>query len=278
MLDIDNVHASRHVSEREAITLHAVTLHAPSGDARKTSLALLISVALHALLLFLIATLTVVGPAHETSEPFALYLGPIGAAGGIGGSRGSGAPAAAASGETAEKLDAQIARKPEPIPVPTADAVAVPKPNPPPVAKPPQPKLAAATPSPPLPSSGQGASSGSASAVGEPNGVPGGQGAGGAGAGGTASYEQALAAWLDSHKYYPSTLRRRGIEGEGKLRIEITRAGRLVGVEVARAFSHPSLESIAEDWVKRSEPFPPMPASIPGESYTFVVPVVFRLE
>jgi protein TonB len=126
------------------------------------------------------------------------------------------------------------------------------------------------------------ASTGEAPGTGEGSGVAagvrGGPGGGGGGAGGTAAYEQVLAAWLDRHKYYPSTLRRRGIEGEGKLGIRITREGKIVHVEVLKTFSHPSLEPIAQDWVRRSEPFPPMPSSLPGDTYSFAVPVVFRLE
>jgi TonB family protein len=114
----------------------------------------------------------------------------------------------------------------------------------------------------------------------------GGQGPGGAsgsGSGGgtgslTIAYEQTLAAWLNSHKYYPASLRRRGIEGEGKLQIRIARSGHVLEVDVAAAFPHPSLEAISQDWVKRAQPFPRVPDTIPGESYVFIVPVGFRLQ
>jgi len=118
--------------------------------------------------------------------------------------------------------------------------------------------------------------------VGDESGIGGvgvGGGGGGAGAGSlAATYEQTLAAWLSSHKYYPSSLRRRGIEGEGKLRIRIARSGHVLAVDVAAAFTHPSLEAISEDWVKRAQPFPPVPDTIPGDSYVFIVPVGFRLQ
>ena len=104
-------------------------------------------------------------------------------------------------------------------------------------------------------------------------------GGGGGGSGRVAvAYEQALAAWLDSHKYYPANLRRRGIEGEGKLRIRIARSGRVLAIDVAAAFSHPSLEAVSQDWVRRAQPFPPVPEAIPGDDYVFVVPVGFRLQ
>jgi periplasmic protein TonB len=102
---------------------------------------------------------------------------------------------------------------------------------------------------------------------------------GGGGSGRVAvAYEQSLAAWLDSHKYYPANLRRRGIEGEGKLRIRIARSGRVLAIDVAAAFSHPSLEAISQDWVWRAQPFPPVPEAIPGDDYVFIVPVGFRLQ
>jgi protein TonB len=119
---------------------------------------------------------------------------------------------------------------------------------------------------------------------------PGGRGAGGASGGGSGrasgsgpgslaiAYEQTLAAWLNSHKYYPANLRRRGIEGEGKLRIRIARSGHVLAVDVAAAFPHPSLEAISQDWVKRAQPFPPVPDTIPGDTYVFIVPVGFRLQ
>jgi protein TonB len=97
------------------------------------------------------------------------------------------------------------------------------------------------------------------------------------GAGGTASYEQTLAAWLDRHKYYPSSLRRRGVEGEGKLRVTIARSGRLLKVDVAAGFTHPALAEISREWVRRAEPFPPVPESVSGEDFVFVVPIAFRL-
>ena len=251
-----------------------MSLDASSGDLRKTSVAFILSVVLHASILMGLALLAVTTAPPKTTEPFPLYLGPIGPAGGVGASSGTGAPAEAAGGKKDEPAPVAV---PEPVATPNTDRVRVPKTKPPtPVARKAQPPTEIVRAAPP--SSGHGDASEGAGAGSSTSGVPGGSGSGGGGAGGTASYEQALAAWLDSHKYYPSMLRRRGIEGEGKLRIEIARTGKLVGVEVDRAFTHPSLESIAEDWVKRSDPFPPVPASIPGESYTFVVPVVFRLE
>ena len=264
-----------------------VLVNAPGDEARRSTIALLVSIALHTGVLFALSIVAVVAPTTDLREPIPLFLGPLGPAGGVGASSGLGAPAAAGGGGVTAA--ATPAPEPEPQPVAPEPVQLAPKPKVIPKSPPHQlkhvPSEVARTTKPqtelppaPATSALNGEGSGGAPGQGASSGVPGGHGSGGGGAGSTASYEQLLAAWLDSHKYYPASLRRRGIEGEGKLRIEITRAGKLVGVEVVKAFSHPSLESIAQDWVKRSEPFPAMPDSIVGEHYTFVVPVVFRLE
>ncbi len=264
-------------------------MNALRDDARKSAAALLLSIVLHAGLLVALSILGVIPSPTPLSEPFPLYLGPIGPAGGVGAAKGLGAPAPAggAGGSIHIREAVPAPERPAPAtpnsePEPTPDPVDVVKKAKP---KPPAPVARPAAPQPSAPgdtgasidtseSSGGGASEG----VGVANGAPGGAGLGGGGAGGTAAYEQVLAAWLDRHKYYPSTLRRRGIEGDGKLQIRITRTGDVIDVKILKAFSHPSLTSIAEDWVKRAEPFPPVPPQISGESYVFAVPVVFRLE
>jgi len=258
-------------------------------DARKSATALLLSVVLHAGLLVALSILGVIPAPTPLSEPFPLFLGPIGPAGGVGAAKGLGAPAPVGGADgsihisedlPAPERPAPDTPKPAPEPPPDpVDVVKKAKPKPPtPVARPAQPRPGAPTNPTASVGASEGSGGGASEGVGAPNGAPGGTGLGGGGAGGTAAYEQVLAAWLDRHKYYPSTLRRRGIEGDGKLQIRITRTGDVLDVKILKAFSHPSLTSIAEDWVKRAEPFPPVPSQISGESYVFAVPVVFRLE
>ncbi len=97
-------------------------------------------------------------------------------------------------------------------------------------------------------------------------------------AGASVRYEQTLAAWLDRHKYYPATLRRRRLEGEGVLRVELDRSGRVVALETFAALPDDLLERVAKDWVRRSDPFPAMPDEIPGEAYSVRFPVRFALD
>lgn len=91
-------------------------------------------------------------------------------------------------------------------------------------------------------------------------------------------YEQALAAWLDQHKYYPASLRRRGLEGEGVLRVRLARDGHVLTLETFSALPDPLLERVAMDWVRRADPFPPVPDEVDGADYSVRFPVRFRLD
>jgi protein TonB len=91
-------------------------------------------------------------------------------------------------------------------------------------------------------------------------------------------YEQALAAWLDQHKYYPTSLRRRGLEGEGVLRVRLARDGHVLTLETFSALPDPLLERVAMDWVRRADPFPAVPQEVAGTDYSVRFPVRFRLD
>lgn len=92
-----------------------------------------------------------------------------------------------------------------------------------------------------------------------------------------ASYEQALSAWLDRHKYYPSHLRRRRLEGAGEMRIRIDRDGTVLYAAMNRSLPHSLLDEVALDWAERANPFPDVPKTISGTSYEFLVPVEFTI-
>jgi protein TonB len=103
-------------------------------------------------------------------------------------------------------------------------------------------------------------------------------GAGAAAAAVRVRYEQALAAWLDQHKYYPASLRRRGLEGEGVLRVRLARDGHVLTLETFSALPDPLLERVARDWVRRADPFPAVPQEVAGMDYSVRFPVRFRLD
>lgn len=142
--------------------------------------------------------------------------------------------------------------KPKPIPKPTPK----PKPQPAPEATAkPQAKPRAATPPPQQPS----ASAPKADPVVK------------------ARYEQVLYSWLSRHKDYPMIARRRGIEGGARVRIRIGRDGHVLAHSLVTGAGHPVLDQAALRMVEQADPFPPVPAEYPGESFEFLAPVEFRL-
>jgi TonB family protein len=93
-----------------------------------------------------------------------------------------------------------------------------------------------------------------------------------------ASYEQVLAAWLERHKRYPLLARRRGSQGTTAIRIRIGRDGRVLASEIERSSEQSILDEAALSMVRQADPFPSMPADLPGTRFEFVAPIRFRVE
>jgi protein TonB len=90
-------------------------------------------------------------------------------------------------------------------------------------------------------------------------------------------YEQVLFAWMNRHKQYPMLAQRRGIEGEGSVRVRIDRDGRVLERSVARSTGEQMLDQAALDMVRRANPFPAVPSEYAGETFEFVAPIQYRL-
>jgi protein TonB len=170
---------------------------------------------------------------------------------------------------------------PEPIPAPAEPAVRL---EPEPVAKPkpqsrPQarPKPAAETPSPPAPASAAGQGTGSATESASADGTDVRSTAPAWAPSARVRYEQLLYAWMDRHKQYPMLAQRRGIEGEGSVRVRIDRDGRVLERTVTRSTGQQMLDQAALDMVRRANPFPRVPPEYAGETFEFVAPIQYRL-
>lgn len=90
-------------------------------------------------------------------------------------------------------------------------------------------------------------------------------------------YEQQLYVWLARFKEYPMLARRRGLEGTGSVRVRLDRHGRVLTRSVDKSTGERLLDDAAVDMTRRADPFPPVPADYPGDSFEFVAPIEFRL-
>jgi len=77
---------------------------------------------------------------------------------------------------------------------------------------------------------------------------------------------------------YPTSAARRGQQGSVRLSITVDRSGYVVGVQTIEESRYRSLNKEALSLVKKASPFPEVPAGVGGDTYTFSLPVIFRLE
>jgi protein TonB len=168
-----------------------------------------------------------------------------------------------------EKIEAKIERRPEqkpeekieapPAPVPPVAAVPPPEAvRPPP---PPEPQAQPAPPSdvPPAPVT---------TAPPRPHEVT---------AAEANAWHQGIFAQIQRHKAYPSTARARGERGVVQVAFSIDRQGHLVASRVAKASGFAALDQAAIATLENAQPFPPPPADMPGEQFSFTVPVAFSI-
>lgn len=90
-------------------------------------------------------------------------------------------------------------------------------------------------------------------------------------------YIAKLKRWSHQYLRYPPRAESRGQEGNVRMNITINRQGKVKNLEVIEAAEFKSLTKEATRAVKRANPFPAMPADLPGEEFVFTLPVVFKL-
>jgi protein TonB len=89
------------------------------------------------------------------------------------------------------------------------------------------------------------------------------------------SYNGLLSAWLQKHHEFPARAQRRNLYGATRVRFTIDRDGNLIGYEILASSGHRILDEAAIATLKRAEPFPPMPADLPGAQYAPDVEIKF---
>ncbi|MBL8447134.1 MAG: energy transducer TonB [Zoogloeaceae bacterium] len=93
-----------------------------------------------------------------------------------------------------------------------------------------------------------------------------------------AGYRNALANLLAREQTYPRIAAVRGWEGEVVLRVVIARKGQLVNARVLRSSGYAVLDEHALALVADVQPFPALPADLPGDDLAVTVPVHYQLK
>jgi periplasmic protein TonB len=173
-------------------------------------------------------------------------------------------PPATPPGPEPEIVEPAIQREPEPAPIPAARPKPVAKKAPAPSKPAP---VVASAPSPTASGTGAAGSTGTDTRSSAPAWAPSAR----------IRYEQLLFAWMDRHKQYPMLAQRRGLEGNGAIRVRIDRQGRVLERSVDQSTGETMLDQAALDMVRRANPFPAVPTEYEGDGFEFVAPIQYRL-
>jgi protein TonB len=93
----------------------------------------------------------------------------------------------------------------------------------------------------------------------------------------SASWKQALGAWLASHKVYPEEARRRGEQGNVTLRFTVEPSGQVTNVVVVRGSGSSRLDAAAEALL-RGATLPPFDTTMRQVPITAAVQIHYALE
>jgi len=96
-------------------------------------------------------------------------------------------------------------------------------------------------------------------------------------AGEAADYMAHLQVWLQEHKEYPRSARRRRQEGMALLAFVMDRNGYVLEHSLRQSSGHKMLDNEVLALIRRAEPLPPPPPEVAGERIRLVVPVQFFL-
>ncbi|MEJ2419648.1 MAG: TonB family protein [Exilibacterium sp.] len=90
-------------------------------------------------------------------------------------------------------------------------------------------------------------------------------------------YHSKLLKWTYQYLKYPQRAQKRGQEGSVRLAVVIDRSGNIKKVSVVEESRYALLNKEAQGAVNRANPFPPMPEDMSGESFSFSLPIEFRM-
>ena len=91
------------------------------------------------------------------------------------------------------------------------------------------------------------------------------------------AYSSLLMSRLNSFKEYPLMARRRGMEGQVVVRLVIQRDGSLQSSSMTRSSGFRELDESAVRLVQRAAPYPPVPDTLAGTVFEFLLPITYAL-
>ena len=90
------------------------------------------------------------------------------------------------------------------------------------------------------------------------------------------SWHRKIVIQLERHKNYPAAAQAHHETGVATVAFTIDREGKVVATRVINSSGFASLDQATIATVHRAAPFPPPPANLPGPTFDFTVPILFR--
>ena len=90
-------------------------------------------------------------------------------------------------------------------------------------------------------------------------------------------WENLILKKLQSLKHYPVAAQSEGEQGVATVRFTMDRQGHVLSVTLVKSAGFTDLDAEAVALIHRASPLPPPPASLPDDTITLTVPVVFFL-
>lgn len=94
----------------------------------------------------------------------------------------------------------------------------------------------------------------------------------------TLSWQKAVALHLNKHKKYPHDARMRGHEGVATVSFSIDRSGKIITTHLDHSSGSDLLDQEAIEVLSRASPFPRPPSDVTDLTFTFSLPIQFRIK
>jgi protein TonB len=92
------------------------------------------------------------------------------------------------------------------------------------------------------------------------------------------AWKTGIATLIESNMIFPEAARARRQKGTVKVAFSFNRQGRVVSSQVANTSGYTLLDRAALETLQRAQPLPPPPVGTPGDVFTFIIPLRFRLQ
>ncbi len=91
------------------------------------------------------------------------------------------------------------------------------------------------------------------------------------------AYLDQVARLTSRYRFYPRSAADNKQEGRVVTRVTIGRDGRLIDVRIDKSSGWPAIDAAELETIRRSAPFPPVPADMPGDPLILILPIHYDL-